>query len=69
MQDRRFTEVDLRRMLEHATGRRRDYVAERWIIETNHRGQVWEVVVEPLTTEQLLLVITAYAVEVDDQAR
>jgi hypothetical protein len=52
-------------MLEHATGRRRDYVPERWIIETNHRRQDWEVIVEPLTTEQLLLVVTAYAVEVE----
>ena len=62
MQDRRFTEVDLRRMLEHATGRRRDCVAGRWIIQTRRNRQDWEVIVEPLVSEKILLVITAYAV-------
>jgi hypothetical protein len=58
-----FTEVDLRRMLEKATGHRRDTVARRWIIETRHSRREWEVVLEPLMTEQLVLVVTAYPVE------
>jgi hypothetical protein len=69
MEDRRFTEVDLRRMLEHATGNRRDAVAGRWIIQTRHSRRAWEVIVEPLTTEQLLLVVTAYPLENEKKAR
>jgi hypothetical protein len=63
MEDRRFTEVDLRRMLEGANDYGRDTVDERWVIETRHDGQSWEVIVEPLTSEQLLLVITAYPLD------
>jgi hypothetical protein len=63
MEDRRFTEVDLRRMLEHATGNRRDTVPGRWIIESRHSRPPWEVIVEPLKTEQLLLIITAYPLD------
>lgn len=63
MEDRRFTEVDLRRMLEHATGYRPDVAAGRWTVSARHRRRVWEVVVEPLPGEKLLLVITAYPVD------
>src|SRR5256712_12388509 len=47
MGDRRFTEIDLRRMLQQATGYREDVVEGRWVIETRHRGKAWEVIVEP----------------------
>jgi hypothetical protein len=63
MEDRRFNEIELRRMLERASGYRRDVVADRWIIETRHGRRPWEVIVEPLIPEELLLVITAYPVE------
>jgi hypothetical protein len=63
MEDRRFNEVDLRRMLERAGGYRRDVVPDRWVIETRHSRWPWEVIVEPLMTEELLLVVTAYPVE------
>ncbi len=63
MEDRRFTELNLRRMLERATGYRRDLVPRRWVIDTRHRRQAWEVIVEPLAAERLLLVITAYPLE------
>jgi hypothetical protein len=59
MEDRRFNEVDLRRMLQRASGYRRDVVSDRWIIETRHSRWAWEVIVEPLMTEELLLVVTA----------
>lgn len=65
MEDRRFTEVDLRRMLEHAAGYRRDVAAGRWIVAARHRRRMWEVIVEPLPAERLLLVITAYPVDVN----
>jgi hypothetical protein len=63
MSDRRFTEVDLRRMLAVATGHRLDIVEGRWVIETRHRRGPWEVVVEPDEELRLLVVITAYPVE------
>lgn len=60
MEDRRFTEIDLRRMLEVATTYRADVVRGRWVIVTRHRRRHWEVVVEPDRVAQLLVVITAY---------
>ena len=63
MEDRRFTEVDLRRMLEKAKAYRRDVVAGRWDIVTRHGRRPWEVIVEPLLFERLTLVVTAYPVE------
>jgi len=62
MDDRRFTEIDLRRMLERATGYREDIVDGRWVIDTKHRGKEWEVIVEPDFERQLLVVVTAYPV-------
>jgi hypothetical protein len=60
MVDRRFTEIDLRRMLDRATGYRRDIEPGRWVIVTRHRRQPWEVIVEPDLDARRLLVITAY---------
>ena len=62
MGDRRFTEIDLRRMLERATARRPDVVEGRWVIETRHGRRAWEVIVEPDWERQLLVVVTAYPV-------
>ena len=62
MTDRRFTELDLRRMLERASGYRKDVVEGRWIIETRHRGRAWDAIVEPDRERQLLVVVTAYPV-------
>jgi hypothetical protein len=36
MEDREFTEVDLRAMLEQAAGHYVDVVEGRWVIETRH---------------------------------
>ena len=60
MIDRDFTEVDLRRMLQLASGLREDVVEGRWIVETWRLGQPWEVIVEPDLEATLLVVITAY---------
>jgi len=62
MDDRRFTEIDLRRMLQRASGHHEDVVDGRWVIETRHRGKAWEVIVEPDQERQLLVVLTAYPV-------
>ena len=63
MEDRGFNEVDLRRMLEHASGHTPDIMAGRFVIETRHAGQSWEVIVEPDEGRQLLVVITAYPLD------
>jgi hypothetical protein len=63
MEDRAFTEVDLRTMLEQAHGYRPDRVAGRWVIDTRHRREPWAVIVEPDPLDQLLVVVTAYPVE------
>lgn len=62
MVDRRFTEIDLRRMLGRARGYRRDIVEGRWVVGTRHRRQNWEVIVEPDFDAEVLVVITAYPV-------
>jgi len=59
---RGFTEVGLRRMMEHATNYRPDIEVGRWCIETKFQGQPWEVIVEPVSEKQLLVVVTAYDV-------
>jgi hypothetical protein len=63
MEDRRFTEVELRRMMEYATDYRRARREGRWIIETTRQRRRWHVIVEPNPADELLEVVTAYAVE------
>ena len=63
MLDRRFNEVDLRRMLEHASGYKPDVSEGRWVIETRHSKKDWEVIVEPDNEQRLLVIVTAYPVE------
>ena len=62
MIDRAFSEIDLREMLEAATGYRADLGGGRWIIETTRVNARWEVIVEPDTGAQKLIVVTAYPV-------
>ncbi len=62
MVDRRFTETDLRQMLEDASGFRRDVEEGRWAIASRHSGRPWEIIVEPDDAEWVLVVITAYPV-------
>lgn len=60
MEDRDFSEVEVRHMLERAAGYRADLLEGRWVVETKHGKQRWEVIVEPDTDEEFLAVITAY---------
>ncbi len=62
MEDRRFTELDLRRMLSRATEYYRDVTAGRWVIVSRFRRTRWEILVEPDADAYLLVVITAYPV-------
>jgi len=60
MEDRSFTELDLRAMLETAVGYRKDVAPGRWIIEARRGRKPWAVVVEPDESLKVLVVITAY---------
>jgi hypothetical protein len=60
MVDRRFSEIDLRAMLEHALAYRSDVTPGRWVIETRLRRRRWHVIVEPDTASEMLVVVTAY---------
>ena len=59
----RFTEVELRAMLQGARGMRRDVAEGRWIVETRLAGRSWEVVVEPDEASRRTVVVTAYALD------
>ncbi|HEX9816393.1 MAG TPA: DUF4258 domain-containing protein [Candidatus Thermoplasmatota archaeon] len=63
MEDRGFNEVDVRHMLEHASGHSPDIRAGRFVIEARHDGRSWAVIVEPDEERQLLVVVTAYPVD------
>jgi hypothetical protein len=62
MDDRRFDEIDLRRILARASGYREDVAEERWVIDVRHRRHAWQVIVEPDRDRRLLVVVTAYPV-------
>ncbi len=62
MEDRQFNEVDLRTMLERATSYQRNIVEGRFLLATRHRRHPWEVIVEPDSDAELLVVVTAYPV-------
>jgi 4-hydroxy-3-polyprenylbenzoate decarboxylase len=62
MDDRRFTEVDLRYMLERARDLAPDVVPGRWIAFCRHRRRAWEAILEPDFEQELLVVVTAYEV-------
>lgn len=63
MEDRRFTEVDLRTMLARASSYHADVVTGRWVVVTRQRGRSWEVIVEPDRSAKVLVVVTAYPTE------
>ena len=62
MEDRDFTEVDLRAMMDKASAIRPDVVEGRWVVEARYRRKRWEIIVEPDETERLIVAITAYTV-------
>ena len=63
MLDRRFTEVDLRHMLERANTYAPDIMEGRWVIKTRRNRKNWEVIVEPDAERENLVVVTAYPIE------
>jgi len=62
MEQRGVSEVDLRAMLEKATGFRPNAVDGRFMIEARFRQRPWIVIVEPDVEALLLVVVTVYEV-------
>jgi hypothetical protein len=62
MEQRGVTEIELRAMLERATGFRPNVAEGRFMIDVRHQGSQWIVIVEPDAEARLLVVVTAYEV-------
>lgn len=62
MVDRGCSEVDLRGMIESARRLREDHEAGRWVVETSLESRR-EVILEPDAVNRVLVVITAYPVD------
>ena len=62
MFDRRFTEIELREMLQRASVCYPDFMEGRWVIASRLGGHPWLVIVEPDEAAKVLVVITAYPV-------
>ena len=60
MLDRGFSETDLRLMLEMALLIRDGRLEGRWIVDTVHQKEPWEIVVEPDHADRVIVVVTAY---------
>jgi hypothetical protein len=63
MEDRNFTDIDVRLMLDDATDYRPSATEGRFVIRTKFERRFWEIVVEPNYQDLLLLVIAAYVRE------
>ena len=63
MVDRRFSEVDLRLMLDAAAGFHENHEEDRFVIETTHDGRRRAVIVEPSPDEAVPIVVTAYPLD------
>jgi hypothetical protein len=60
MLDRGFSEADLPLMFETAIHLRPGRLEGRWIVETTHQQEAWEIVVEPDHADRVIVVVTAY---------
>ena len=63
MEQRGVTEVDVRAMLERASGFEPNVIEGRYMIKTRQHGRPWIVIVEPDVDAKLLLIVTVYEVE------
>jgi hypothetical protein len=62
MEQRAFSEVELRTMLDDSSEITRARRPGRWIVWTRHQGESWAVVVEPDEEARILIVVTAYPI-------
>jgi hypothetical protein len=60
MEDRGFTEVELRAMIDKASSWRASAVAGRVVVASALAGRSWEIVVEPDPEVERLVVVTAW---------
>ncbi len=60
MEERGFTEIDVRRMLEEAAAVVPSRREGRWLVPGRLGGRTWVVVVEPEPSERVTYVVTAY---------
>jgi hypothetical protein len=60
MQERGFTETDLRRMLHDATDWWPDKEEGRFAIRSGWEARDWEIIVEPVPEDRRLVIITAF---------
>ncbi|MBI3457943.1 MAG: DUF4258 domain-containing protein [Candidatus Rokubacteria bacterium] len=60
MEQREVTEVEVRSMLQRASGFSPSVGQGRFMIETTHRGRPWIVIVEPDPDDRVLVIVTAY---------
>jgi hypothetical protein len=63
MIDRGFNEVDVREMLEDAADFRPNHEPSRFAIRSHLDGHPFELILEPLMMEEILLVVTAYPLD------
>ncbi len=63
MMDRQFNEADLRLMLDDASGYHVNDQEGRFVLTTRRDRQLWEIIVEPLYDEHILLIVTAYPLD------
>jgi hypothetical protein len=63
--ERGITEVELRRMLEHARRYRRSRHAGVFLVPGRLWGQSWEFVIQPEPTQRRAVVVTAYLVRAE----
>ena len=64
MEERGFSEIELRTMLDSASKLTPARHPGRWLIHTRHVGHPWVVVVEPDLDDKILMIVTAYPEEV-----
>ena len=64
MEERGFSEIELRAMLDDATNFGPARQPGRWLIHTHHARRPWRVIVEPDMDDQILMIVTAYPEEV-----
>lgn len=60
MEERDFTEIDLRAMMHGAHTFEPDTIEGRYVIQTQHRHNDWKIIVEPDEEDHLLVVVTAF---------
>lgn len=63
MIDRRFTEIDLRTMMEDSRSVLPDESHGRFVVESVHERRIWHIILEPDVVARPLVVVTAYPVE------